>query len=142
MQIMEGTTERLDSESLDRRRFLKRAAHVSWSVPLIITALAGPAHATHLTVGSACNTATKMNHCGTGMCCCGCVGTGCCPSTQSCGTAAGLGAQQGLCCWPTGGKVGTTNCGTVDGQANSACCSGRCGGGLGDQVTQKQNCGT
>jgi hypothetical protein len=108
---------------VDRRRFLKRALVTGWSVPIIVTVLARPAHAAHIAPGGACGSGTVNSHCLVPACCCGCTVSGsqpnCCAGGQVC--AAG---KSGTCCYPTGAKPAVGNC------DDASCCSGLCSGGM------------
>jgi hypothetical protein len=88
-------------ESIDRRRFLRRAGAVAWSTPLIVTVLASRAGAqTCLPTSSACST-TSPPAC--------CLPDICCPT----GTP-----QAGFCKLPNGAPC----------NGNGNCCSGKCQG--------------
>lgn len=113
--MTEVNTEIVQPRGIDRRSFIRGAATVAWTTPLLVTALATPALANHLPVAAPCNTTSL--HCQSGLCCnCGKQTTGCCSGAQG-GSTAGT----GQCCIPADAA---TVC--VAGQAAPACCSGNC----------------
>lgn len=105
----------LHEEELSRRRFLRRAATVGWTTPLIVSALTTPAFADHVEVGSPCNATTQH-----------CVATSVHPVSGATLTVVccTTGVNTGKCGWPSGTVTatgGTPSCG--------GCCSGACGSG-------------
>lgn len=93
-------------ESIDRRRFLRRAGAVAWSTPVIMTVLASRAGAqgTCLANGSTCSTTSAP------FCCTTPIQLTCCPT----GTT-----RQGTCRRPSGATC-----------SNNGQCCGLCSGGV------------
>ena len=102
------------SASDSRRDFLKKAAVVAWSTPVVMTVTANRAWATHagcVHVGEACTTATSPQ---AGGCCLKNTVNG---NVGCCTTVVGaLSARVGRCYSPIGQACAN----------NNECCSGRC----------------
>ena len=55
----------LDREqgSVQRRTFIKRAAHAAWAAPFIVTVIASPANATHMGLANGAQCGTEIADC-------------------------------------------------------------------------------
>lgn len=110
-----------DAADASRREFLKKAAIVAWSAPVIMTVTANRASASHLGPAPCAHTGAA------------CTATLTTPLRTCCATAASPSTSQLVCC-PTG-TANAGKCGVASGNSNlglnncgsrADCCSGDC----------------